>query len=228
MEDISGHAPATRKWYETVKAKYPNTTPSLGAIRQELTLKNQQSGYGFDFKAINAGSTTEQLLPLTDAFGANQLLIAIGVRNKTKPGSMVLITYPSLEAIAPAFNGSTVAAPSAAAIQAVADLETIFNGVTRASIDSTTIFDGLDTRRFRHVPATQVGLFASQAGSRYHDGQVNIEPQLYFDGARKNKVEVVVPSFNGMAIEPDNANFELVLVCIATGFRVQGGANLKS
>jgi hypothetical protein len=227
MHEVSGFN-SNRKWYETVKAKYPNTQPSLGALRQELTLKNNQGNYAADFKTANAASTTEQLLGITDAFGANQLLVCIGVRNKTKPGSIVLTTYPSLEAIAPAFNNSTAASPSVAAIQAVADLEAVFSGITQARIDSTVIFDGLDTRRFRYVPQTQAGLFASQAQSRYADGLVSIEPQLYFDGARKNQVQVNVPTFTGMAIEPDNANFELVLVVIAYGFRVQGGANLKS
>ena len=228
MDEVSGFGSNNRKWYETVRAKYPNSQPSLGALRQEITLRNNQSAYEFDFKKANANSNTEQLLAVTDAFGANQLLIGLLVRNKTRQGNAVVQTYPNLEAIAPAFALSTAIAPSGPALQAVADLETVYNGIASTRIDSTTIFDGLDTRRFRFVPQSQIGLFASQVQSKYTDGLVSIEPQLCFDGARKNLVTVTVPSFAGMAIEPDNPNFEIALVCIAYGFRVQGGANLKS
>ncbi len=226
-QDISGYG-SNRKWYETVKGKYPNSQPTLGALRQELTIKSNQSDYKFDFKTANANSVTEQLLAVTDAFGANELGIFLMVRNKTRPGSGILQTYPNREAIAPAFNASTADTPSASAVQAISDLEAIFNGVAGMRIDSTVIFDGLDMRRFRRVPQTQIGIFASQAQSGYRDGMVAIEPQLFLDGARKNQVSVTVPQFNGIALEPDNANYELVLVCVASGFRVQGGANLKA
>ena len=227
-QDISGYGSNNRKWYETVKGQYPGSQPTLGALRQELTIKSNQSTYNFDFRVANANSTTEQLLPLTDAFGVNELGLFLLVRNKTRAGSGVLQTYPNREAIAPAFANSTADAPSAAAVQAISDLEAIYNGIAAVRIDQQVFFDGLDMRRFRRVPATQQGIFASQVQSSYGDGMVCIEPQLFFDGARKNQVSVTVPQLNGIALEPDNANFELALVCIASGFRVQGGAKLKA
>lgn len=227
-EEISGGKTRNRGFYETVKGKYaPELQPTLSYLRQEQTLKNNQSSYAFDFKTANAKSTTERLISITDAVGVNQLQIGLMLREIARPSNGVILTFPSLDEVAPGFNASTVAAPSAAAKAAVRDLEAIYNGSVTLSVDNNTIFDALDTRRFREVPATQQGAFAGRNSARYEQGQVAIEPQLFLDGARSNKLIVNVPTFNGMAIEPDNAAFELVLVALASGFRVQGGAGLK-
>jgi len=218
-----------RAWYETVKAKYPNFQPSLGCLRQERVLKNNQSVYTFDFKTgdPSSNSRTEQLLAVTDSFGANTLMLGLIARSKTRPSAHVVLSYPNLEVIAQAFSGSSSDVPSSAAKQAVSDVEAVYNGVAALQIGTNSIFDGLDTRRFRHVPATQQGVFASKAQADYLDGAVAIEPQLFLDGTQANKLTVTVPTFNGMAIEPDNTDFELVLVVICSGFRVQGGSDLK-
>jgi hypothetical protein len=229
--EVAGFKGGTRNraWYETVKAKYPGFQPSLGSLRQELVLKNNQSTYTFDFKTKDPSgtSTTEQLLAVTDSFGANTLMFGIVARNKNRPSANVLLSYPNLEVIAQAFNGSSADVPTAPAKQSVNDLEAIYNGIASLQIGTNSIFDGLDMRRFRHVPATQQGVFASKAQADYLDGAVAIEPQLFLDGTQANRLSVTVPTFNGMAIEPDNADFQLVLVVVASGFRVQGGSDLK-
>lgn len=218
-----------RAWYETVKAKYPGFQPSLGCLRQERVLKNNQSSYVFDFKTADptGHSTTERLLAVTDSFGANTLMLGIIVRQKSRPSAHKLLTYPALEALAWAFNNSSADNPTQPAKQAAADLEAIYNGVCSLQIATNSIFDGLDTRRFRHVPGTQQGVFASQNQGDYLDGAVAIEPQLFLDGTQANRLTVDIPTFNGMNIEPDNNDFELVLVLVASGFRVQGGSDLK-
>lgn len=228
--EVSGPGSNNRQWYEIVKAKYPQFQPSLGCLRQERVLKNNQSQYVFDFKSADpsGNSRTEQLLAVTDSFGANTIMLGIIARQKSRPSAHVLMTYPSQEIISGAFQGSTADNPTAPAIQAVKDLETIYNGVCGLQIATNSIFDGLDTRRFRYVPATQQGVFASKSQARYLDGAVAIEPKLFIDGTQASKLTVTVPTFDGMAIQPDNADFELVLVLIASGFRVQGASDLKA
>jgi len=230
QDEISGIRTGTRNraWLEEVRRKFPNSQPSLGSLRQERVLKNNQSTYLFDFKTPDptGHSTTEMLLAVTDSFGANTLMLGLVVRNKNKPSANVLLSYPNLEVIAPAFNNSTADTPSAAAKAAGGDIETLYNGSLILQIGAGTIFDGLDTRRFRHVPATQQGVFASKAQSDYLDGAVAIEPQIFLVGTEANKLTVTIPTFNGMAIEPDNADYELVLTVVASGFRVQGGSDL--
>lgn len=218
-----------RAWYETVKAKYPNFQPSLGSLRQERVIKNNQSSYVFDFKTADptGRSVTERLLAVTDSFGANTLMLGLTVRQKSRPSANKLLTYPAVESVAIAFNNSTSDQPSTAAKLAASDLETVYNGNLSLQIATNSIFDGLDTRRFRYVPATQQGVFASQNQSEYLNGAVAIEPQIFLDGTQANKLQVEIPTFAGMAIEPDNADYELVLVLVASGFRVQGGSDLK-
>lgn len=230
QDEISGIRSGTRNraWLEEVRRKFPNSQPSLGSLRQERVLKNNQSTYVFDFKTPDptGHSTTEMLLAVTDSFGANTLMLGLVVRNRNKPSANVLLSYPNLEVIAPAFNNSTADTPSTPAKTAGTDIETLYNGSLILQIGSGTIFDGLDTRRFRHVPATQQGVFASKAQSDYLDGAVAIEPQIFLVGTEANKLTVTIPTFNSMSIEPDNADYELVLCVVASGFRVQGGSDL--
>jgi hypothetical protein len=231
QDEVSGLKTGTRNraWYETVKSKYPSFQPSLGSLRQERVLKNNQSSYVFDFKTADptGRSVTERLLAVTDSFGANTLMLGLAVRQKSRPSANKLLTYPAIETIAAAFSGSTSEQPNSAAKQAASDLEVVYNGNLSLQIATNSIFDGLDARRFRHVPATQQGVFASQNQSDYLDGAVAIEPQIFLDGTQANKLQVEIPTFAGMAIEPDNPDFELVLVLVASGFRVQGGSDLK-
>lgn len=220
-EEISGAKTRNRDFYETVKGKYPQLQPTLSYLRQEQTLKNNASSYAFDFKTANAKSVTERLISITDAFGVNQIQIGLILREIARPSNGVVLTFPSLDEVTPGFT------TAAAALRATRDLEAIYNGSVTLSVDNNTIFDALDARRFREVPVSQQGAFAGRNSARYDQGQVAIEPQLFLDGARSNKLIVNVPTFNGMAIEPDNPAFELVLVALASGFRVQGGAELK-
>ena len=228
--EIAGPAETrNRKWYEQLKSRFGDKLPTLSYLRQEIPLRNNQSGYVFDFKGNSGSATlTEKKLSITDAFGANQMQIALMLRQKSRPSTGLILSYPSLANIAPGFANSTAENPSTAAKQAVRDLEAVFNGDVEVRVDKNTIFDGLDTRRFRSVPSTQQGALAETNESRYGDGLVSIEPQLIMDGARSNSVSVNVPTFNGMSIEPDNSDFELVLVCILSGFKIQGGAELKN
>lgn len=222
--DISGTR--DRGFYEKIKAQFGNSTPTLSVLRQEIVLRNNKSGYDFTFADRNDLSPTEIGLSVTDAFAANKLRLAIGVRQKSRNGAVVLMTYPSVAAIARAFANSTAESPSAAAKLAALDLEAIYNGTIKVAVDQSTIFERLNTARSRFVPQTQIGALAESTQSRYEDGQINIEPNLVLSGARTNKVEVNVPTFGGMAIEADNADFELVLVAELSGYRVQGGSGL--
>lgn len=215
-----------RNFYETLKSQFGDLLPTLSVLRQEIPLRNNRSGYEFDFSDKREASTTERLLSVTDAFAANKIRVAIGIRQKSRPGAIRLTTYPSLAAIAVAFANSSADAPSNAAKLASSDLEAIYNGAVTVQIDKKTIFDGLNTSRARFVPETQAGALAEANEWRYEHGQISIEPNLVLSGARANKVTVDVPTFNGMAIEPDNTDFELVLVVELSGYRIQGGSGL--
>lgn len=215
-----------RNFYETIKAQFGSLLPTMSALRQEIPLKNNKSGYTFDFKDNRDSSPTERLLSVTDAFAANKLRVAIGIRQKSRAGAVRLVTYPSLAALALAFNNSSADAPSNAAKQAALDLEAIYNGSMTVQIDKTTIFDGLNTARSRFVPQSQAGPLSEANEWRYDHGQIGIEPNLVLSGARSNQITVDVPTFNGMAIEPDNSDFELLLVAELSGYRVQGGSGL--
>ncbi|QIX59707.1 hypothetical protein HER32_00255 [Hymenobacter sp. BT18] len=213
-----------RALYEKAKQMSKNATPTMGFLREEIVLANNNNTYRFGFNEQRSGIRgSEKMLSIKDSFIANRLQLGILVERKTKPGTGVIMTFPNPVVVATA--GTTSAT----------DLEVIFNGQLKAQIDQEVLMDGFSTRRFRFVPSTQQQTGAANANNialseqRFGDGQVEVEPNIILVGTKRNEFTITLPQFDPSVtpnIAATDAAFDVRLVLELSGFHIPGGAAL--
>lgn len=213
-----------RALYDKVLKMAPKgTIPTLATLREERVLVNNNGTYVFEFNEQRANvRATENLLSIKDAFVANSMSLGILVERKTKPGTGVLLHYPSQHMLLQAGATSPI------------DLEAVFNGFLKAQIDQQVMMDKFSTRRFRYVPQNAgIAVAENIAGtvqSSPVDGLVNVEPNLILRGTKKNIFTLTIPTFDAGAttsIAAIDAAFDVRVVLELNGFIIPGGAGLN-
>src|SRR5689334_17283453 len=131
----------SRELLQRANEKFPGGSATLSFLRQQVELKNNQTTLLFDFDGNQPGVSTERKLSSKDGFFAHSLGLYLLIEDSAKPGSGVLQSYP---------NYQTIIRKAGILVANASDLEALYNGQMKAQIDQTVVFDGLDTRRFRH------------------------------------------------------------------------------
>ncbi len=189
-------------------------------LRQELPLRNNQSTYAFDFQPKNGSKPTERLLQRTDNFHMLGLGLLLAVENKNKPGSAPLLAYPQLFEVQKLIASGT--AIGGIADPDVRDLNAIYNGILAIKQVSTEVVSDVDTRRFYVVPSTQENGINDRSEANYADGIISIEPQPILVGKDSNALTVTIPTWPGIALQSNRADWEINLVAYAVGYRILG------
>lgn len=207
-----------RALYEKAKGMFEGATPTISYLREEANIVNNNGVYQFTFnEQTGVTRPTERKLSIKDAFLANMIWLFTLVEAKTKPGSGVLMTYPNPVEIAKAGTSSAD------------ELEAIYNGTLKAQVDQDLIFDGIDTRRFRVVSATQLNAINDKEQQDYAAGGLLVEPNLVLNGSRKNIFTLQLPAFDS-SVTPNMAatlaTHNIRVVLVFGGYYIPGGAGL--
>lgn len=213
-----------RALYEKVLKMTPKgSVPTLATLREEKVLVNNNGTYVFEYNDQKANARpTESLLSIKDAFVANTMALGIIVERRAKPGTGILLHYPSQQE---ALKGGQVN---------WLDLECVYNGQLKVQIDQQVMMDKFSTRRFRHVPQNagimiDSGVYGGAIQSSPADGLVYAEPNLILRGTKKNTFTLTIPTFDGgqtTAIAATDPAFDVRVVLELNGFIIPGGANL--
>lgn len=199
----------SRDTFLELTSSYPEHVISPSFLRQDMALMSNKSRYEFNFLAESGQvALPQQLLSRTDKFVVLSLGIFLLQEADAKPGSGILLTHPN----ATAMGGVT----------AIADFETVYNGSLDIKVNAVTIMEGISTRGCRVVgDSIQSGTIpASSRGAR--DGMLELPPNIHFNGAQKNRVQLDIPSFTGIDLQTATANFTNKVVCFLEGFLVEG------
>jgi len=218
-----------RSLYEKVLKLCPKgVIPTMGTLREQIALANNNTTYNFTFNEQKAGGRrTDILLSIKDSFYVNAMSLGIIVERKSKPGSGVVYRYP--ETYVTVFGAGTNAE----------DLEAVYNGLFKAQIDRDVLMDKMSTSRFRAVPRRLAGEasftnaaqnkvnYLTHAESDYRDGLVQIEPNLVLRGTKQNQFTLTLPQFDAApSWQATDPAYEIAVVLEAHGFLIPGGAGL--
>lgn len=222
MYGISGVS-RDRALYEKAQKMTPaGTTPTMGYLRQEVVLQNNQTNYRFDFNPqTSQPRPTERPLSIKDAFIANQMRLGILVERKTKPGSGVVYPFPNAQQIEKAVAAAAIGGT-------VEDLECVFNAALKVQFDQEVLVDAMNTNRFRAVPTTAAAAGSSTMNeAHWRNGLVDVEPNFIISGTRRNEFTLTLPAFQVTpSIAATDAAFDVRVVLELYGFHIPGGAGL--
>ncbi len=166
-------------------------------LRQEIVLSNSSNQYTVDFNGnVQNTPKTERRLSIQNTFFTNKLGLFLVKEDVNKIGSAVLLAHPD----AAVFGAKA------------ANLEVIYNGLMKATIDNKIVFEALQTSDFRKNPAQFMP----------EDGKLNLDPTIILKGNKRNELSLTFPYWNNMAVEDDAAGttFRHKLIVMAYGFEV--------
>lgn len=184
----------------SLEARYGKGKVTASFLRQELALRNNQASYEFDFDGKKSPKASERLLAAQDIFIVTALSLHLLKEEDGKEGSGVLLTHVD----------SAVFVAAAGFVPA--HLETLYNGAIQCKMGNTTVFEALQTKNFRKVPAEFI----------QRDGSVDIDPNIVLFGKEKNKLILTIPSFAGINIASVAAGVSHKVVLMPEGFLVTG------
>ncbi len=193
-----------------------NVRMTIGSLRQEKVLKNNESNYNFTFKERNEVQLPEHLLNIEDAFFAHSLFIGVRRVDTAAPGAGAIYTYPS-----------PVEFPDSGTDFINEHLEALYAGRLTIENNSDIIYKDLDMLRFRKVVEGQK--IGTSTHAFYDEFDLKkmaeeVEPYFVMSGGNDNRIGIKIASFPGIKIESATAGVEHRIVVMPLGVRVYGGA----
>lgn len=204
------------------EAKKQNMITSPGFLRVEQRIVNGRTKYEFVLQRdTNSDSITEQKLDRNDKFVMSRLGIFLMRRSTLLYGNEVLQTYPN-PIVFPTEVGNNFVTQH---------MEAFYNGKMSFTVGQTKWIEALDTRRFRHVPATQEALVTNTDGatvtivsrndnseSYENSGMIDLTPQITINGDAKTVVAIDVPIMADHKVKTGLQYHDDFIVLIGRGF----------
>ena len=192
-------------------------------IRIELALKAGVGTYEFNIKKTDIDNQREVSLDRNDVFVPNSLGLFLMIQQDAKPSTGVLSSYPL-------YNDGVNPSPYPAGFTNK-DIEALYNGKFKWTIDNGVLFSSYPTEHFRKVPQTQ-GAFVLDSNDAVKNEQILPEwdilqscelvvPRITICGTRDHRITV---EFNAAGLTvPVTAGYTPKLVLYMDGFLVKGG-----
>jgi len=220
-----------RQILQILRKENPTCVVSPGFLEATVAIANNKVSYSFNFLQAGGNYTNDGGLNENDSFVAPQIGLFLAAALSTKEGAEPYVTFPDVQTLGAAF---TTAADAA-------NLEVIYKGKLKYTVDNAVLFENLPLLDFRQVPQMAAHTNAGQTGGstylnqtiagQYDQGQGFVELSSWpiINGRSKSIFEVAFQNNDGIQVAAQTANYTMNLVLRARGFLVSGtGGKLAS